>query len=84
MVGAYYNDYKELGMELGTLIKFPYKVGMQAPSYLTGRNGETCTAFKKCVLDILGEEKIPAVSDTSISFFLKLVQFRELYYNDTK
>ncbi|XP_028415896.1 uncharacterized protein LOC114539464 [Dendronephthya gigantea] len=59
VAGAYYNEYKELGMELGTLIRFPYKVGMQAPSFITGRDGETCTAFKKCVLDILGEEKIP-------------------------
>lgn len=60
VAGAYYNEYKELGMELGTLIKFPYKMGMQAPSYIPG-HGESCQKFKKCVLDILNEGEIATV-----------------------
>lgn len=60
VAGAYYNKYKELGMELGTLIKFPYKMGMQAPSYITG-HGKSCQKFRKCVLDILDEGEIATV-----------------------
>lgn len=60
VAGAHYNKYKELGMELGTLIKFPYEMGMQAPSYIT-RFGKSCQVFKKCVLDILNEGEIATV-----------------------
>ena len=60
VAGAHYNKYKELGMELGTLITFPYEMGMSAPSYITG-HGDSCAVFKKCVLDILDEGQIATV-----------------------
>ena len=60
VAGAHYNRYKGLGMELGTLIKFPYNLGMQAPQYIDGV--ETCATFKKCVSHILNEGQIATVS----------------------
>lgn len=62
VAGAHYNKYKQLGMELGTLITFPYNLGMQAPYFVSGRNGESCTTFKKCVLEILDQGKLATVS----------------------
>ena len=50
-------------MELGTLITFPYNMGLMAPSFITGRNGEACAMFKQCVLDILDEGQIATVGN---------------------
>ncbi|CAB4018326.1 Potassium voltage-gated channel subfamily F member 1, partial [Paramuricea clavata] len=58
VAGAHYNKYKGLGMELGTLVMFPYNLGMQAPSFITGRSDATCAIFKKCILDILDEGQL--------------------------
>jgi hypothetical protein len=62
VAGAHYNKYKGMGMELGTLITFPYNMGLQAPSFITGYSGSSCAVFKKCVLDILHEGDIATVS----------------------
>ena len=73
VAGAHYNKYKGLGMELGTLVTFPYNLGMQAPSFITGRSDATCAIFKKCIQDILDEGQLATVgyfSPCSVSFVL--------------
>ena len=60
VAGAHYNQYKNLGMELGTLFTFPYNLGMQAPQFINGE--ATCAIFKKCIADILDEGQIATVS----------------------
>ena len=59
--GAHYNKHKVLGMELGTLVRFPYNLGMQAPNYIDGHNEDVCSKLKKCVSNILEEGQIATV-----------------------
>ena len=62
IAGAYYNTYKEEGLELGTMLHFPYYVGLQVPAHVPGHTGSHCLQIRKCVLDILKKDKIAKVS----------------------
>ena len=62
IAGAYYNTYKEEGLELGTMLHFPYYIGLQVPAHVPGHTGSHCLQIRKCVLDILKKDKIAKVS----------------------
>lgn len=61
VAGAYYNTYKEQGLELGTMLLFPYYFGFQAPKNIPG-SVSSCTILKKCVQEILKENEIVTVN----------------------
>lgn len=64
IAGAYYNIYKEQGLELGTTLKFPYHIGLQVPNSIPGLD---CQMFTKCVQEILNEDQIATKFLTDLS-----------------
>ena len=74
IAGAYYNQYIDQGLELGTMLSYPYQLGMKIPKKISGRNftGESgaCEPLKKCVLQILEDNNIVTVNNIIFSQFL--------------